>query len=96
MPKQTPDDLLPEWDRRERPPTLSRRFQFNGYSQTRRFLDELAALVEECGYYPDTSFGTNYVNVTLHARNETTLEEKDFAYAARIDKLVSLLNSSKK
>lgn len=96
MPKQTPDDLPPEWDRRERPPTLSRRFQFNGYSQTRRFLDELAALAEEFGYYPDTSFGTNYVNVTIHACNETALEEKDFSYAARIDKLANLLHSSQK
>ena len=88
MPKERPAGIPPEWQWRERPPLLSRRFQFSGYSATRDFLDALTSLSEEYGYYPDTSFGVNYVNVTIHASNSEHLEQKDFALAARIDALI--------
>lgn len=88
MPKERPTGVPPEWQWRDRPPLLSRRFQFSGYSATRDFLDALTALSEESGYYPDTSFGVNYVNVTIHASNSEQLEQKDFALAARIDALI--------
>ncbi|MEW6354052.1 MAG: 4a-hydroxytetrahydrobiopterin dehydratase [Pseudomonadota bacterium] len=95
MRNQGPSEAPPEWQQRERPPTLSRRFQFNGYSQTRYFLDELATLSEECGYYPDTSFGANYVSVTINARDGAALSAKDFNFAARIDKLMNLSRGGK-
>lgn len=90
MRKERPAGAPPEWQWRERPALLSRRFQFSGYSATRDFLDGLTTLSEECGYYPDTSFGTNYVNVTIHASTGEQLEQKDFELAARIDALMPL------
>ena len=89
MRKEPPAGVPPEWQWRDRPPLLSRRFQFSGYSATRDFLDALTSLSEESGYYPDTSFGVNYVNVTIHA-SSSELEQKDFALAARIDALMPL------
>lgn len=96
MSEQNPVDIPPQWDWREHPPTLSRRFQFSGYNQTRYFLEELATLAEECGYYPDTNFGVNYVNVTIHGRDGVSLQKKDFIFAARINELTSLLRTPKK
>ncbi len=90
MRKERPSGVPPEWQWRERPPLLSRRFQFSGYSATRDFLDGLTSLSEESGYYPDTSFGTNYVNVTIHPSSSEQLEQKDFDLAVRIDALMPL------
>ena len=95
MRKEPPAGVPPEWQWRERPPLLSRRFQFSGYSATRDFLDALTNLSEENGYYPDTSFGVNYVNVTIHPSN-SELEQKDFALAARIDALIPLTPDAQK
>ncbi len=96
MRKERPSEAPPEWEWRERPPTLSRHFQFSSYNQTRYFLDELATLAEECGYYPDTSFGVNYVSVTIAARDGAALSTKDFNFAVRIDELTSLSRGAKK
>jgi 4a-hydroxytetrahydrobiopterin dehydratase len=80
-----PEDVnAPEgWERRERPPRLFRRFQFGGYRDTRAFLDRLAALSEETGHYPDLSFGTTYVNVTVHARDGKAIGPQDVDFARR-------------
>ncbi|GIX29007.1 4a-hydroxytetrahydrobiopterin dehydratase [Pelomicrobium sp. G1] len=84
-----PEDMnLPEgWTRNDRPPYLFRRFQFSGYRETRAFLDRLAALSEEMGYYPDISFGTTYANVTVHARNGAAIGTQDLAFARRASEL---------
>lgn len=96
MRKERPIEVPPEWQWREHPPLLSRRFQFSGYSQTRDFLDALTNLSEERGYYPDTSFGVNYVNVTIHAKTGEQLEPKDFEFAACIDKVLPPSSSAQK
>ena len=44
---------------------VTRRFEFPNYAATSAFLDELNALSEETGLYPDLGFGTTYVNVTV-------------------------------
>ncbi len=76
-------DNLSGWERREQPPFLYRRFQFGGYAQTRAFLDGLAQISKELDYYPDSSFGTTYVNVTIHPRDGERLTDQDASFAAR-------------
>jgi pterin-4a-carbinolamine dehydratase len=79
---------VPEgWARHERPPNLFRRFTFGSYGETRGFLDRLAALSEETGYYPDIGFGTGYANVTIHARDGTALGAADLDFARRVSAL---------
>jgi pterin-4a-carbinolamine dehydratase len=57
---------LPEgWRVVERPPALFRRFVFASYSDTRQFLERLAALSSDTGLYPDLGFGPTHVNVTV-------------------------------
>jgi 4a-hydroxytetrahydrobiopterin dehydratase len=54
------------WDYRAKPSSLSRRFEFSSYAQTRDFLDRLDQLSQQTGLYPhSTNFGTGYVNLTI-------------------------------
>lgn len=79
---------LPEsWEERGKPPTLFRRFEFERYSNTRAFLDALAALTEEVGAHPQNiNFGTTYVNITLEASG-TEVGAAEVTLAARINAL---------
>jgi len=64
-----PDDNnpIPNWQRQDLPPMLSRRFEFETYAETRRFLDGVAKVSEEAKHYPNLSFGKTYVSVTIDA-----------------------------
>ena len=73
------------WERRDRPPALHRRLIFSSYAETRRFLDWLAALSKREGYYPSSSFGTTYINLTLDARDEKALGDADIDLAVQIE-----------
>ena len=84
---ETPGKPTAGWERRERPPLLFRRFQFANYGATRAFLDALAELSKQDGYYPDLGFGANYANVTIHARDGVGLQHNDLEFAARIDEI---------
>lgn len=82
-------DIPAGWEARGKPPTLFRRFAFGAYSETRAFLDALAALSEETGIHPQNiNFGTTYANVTLEAADGEALTEADVGFARRIDALV--------
>jgi len=78
--------LSPAWQVQQKPPLLSRRFEFSSYAETRRFLDALAVLSEHRGYYPDLNFGKNHVNVSIAARDES-LGDSEFGFASRADEL---------
>ena len=80
---------MPEgWETRGKPPTLFRRFTFDSYAETRKFLDALAELSEETGTHPQNiNFGTTYVNITLEAADGKDLTETEHALATRIHEL---------
>lgn len=76
------------WEVRGKPPALFRRFEFERYTDTRGFLDALAALADDAGMHPQNiSFGTTYVNVTLEAVNGVNLTDAEHTLAARINGL---------
>lgn len=76
------------WESRGTPPTLFRRFAFERYSDTRAFLDAIAALSEETGLHPQNiNFASTYVNVTLDANENGELGEAELSLAARINAL---------
>lgn len=81
-------DLWEGWERREKPPTLFRRFTFARYAQTREFLDGLAAAGKACGLHPQNiNFGTTYVNVTLEAGDSSRLSPAEETFARQITAL---------
>jgi pterin-4a-carbinolamine dehydratase len=76
------------WEARGKPPSLFRRFEFTRYSETRDFLDALAAVTEETGVHPQNiNFGTTYVNITLEAADGEELGESEWSLASRINAL---------
>ena len=78
------------WEQRNRPFRLERRFEFHSYSSTRDFLDRLGSLSESSKIFPDISFGKNYVNLTLKPESEekdAQLTESDNRFATDIDNL---------
>ena len=82
---------MAQWQERKRPVCLERRFEFDGYSSTRDFLDKLGQHSEATQRFPDISFGSTYVNITLRPEadgDEAQLSEADHAFAAQIDALL--------
>ena len=82
---------MDQWHERKRPVCLERRFEFDGYSSTRDFLDKLGEYSEATQRFPDISFGSTYVNITLRPEadgDEAQLSEADHAFAAQIDALL--------
>ena len=83
--------MMYQWQERKRPVCLERRFEFDGYSSTRDFLDKLGEHSEATQRFPDISFGSTYVNITLRPEadgDNEQLSEADYAFAAQIDALL--------
>ena len=79
---------VPDWQRQDLPPILTRRFEFQSYAETRSFLDGIARLSEEAGLYPNLSFGKTYVSVTIDADGKKIGPDL-IALAQKIDRLVA-------
>lgn len=76
------------WRERTRPPCLERRYEFPSYQALRDFLDLAATLSEREGYYPDMGFGRDYVNVTIHADEESgSVTDAQRRFAELLDEL---------
>ena len=60
-----------QWQERNRPLRLERRYEFPDYYTLRNFLDRAAEISEREGLFPDMGFGRDYVNVTIHSDEET-------------------------
>ncbi len=77
-----------QWQERNRPIRLERRYEFQDYNTLRDFLERAADLSEREGLFPDMGFGRNYVNITIHAdEGEETLGDEKHSFAQRLDKL---------
>lgn len=77
-----------QWEERKRPLRLERRYEFNSYTELRDFLDAAADLSEAEDFYPDMGFGTNYVNVTIHADDDAeAMSDAQHKFAESMDAL---------
>lgn len=81
------DNSIPGWLKQDLPPLLSKRFEFESYSETRRFLDGVTRLSEKKQLYPNLSFGKTYVSVTIDAEGKK-LSPQCITLAQEIDGLV--------
>ena len=60
--------------------TLSWRFEFVGYDETRRFLNQLADLSKRENFYPNMNFGKTYVNISIDAEGHLALGPREDAF----------------
>jgi len=78
-----------QWQERNRPVRLERRYVFPDYQTLRDFLDRAAAISEREGLYPDMGFGRDYVNVTIHTEEgQDELSEAQRRLASEFDALL--------
>ena len=77
-----------QWQQRNRPIRLERRYEFQDYNTLRDFLERAADLSEREGLYPDMGFGRDYVNITIHVDDgEQALGDEKHSFAQQLDKL---------
>ena len=67
------------WDEKKSPLRLERRFEFDNYKQSSEFMKEIDLLCKENKIYPNISFGTKFVSITiLPDLEEISVKEKEF------------------
>ena len=69
---------------------LEKKFTFNNFLESQKFVNEVGKISENEGHHPEISFGWGYakINITTHAIEG--LSENDFILAAKIDKEISV------
>ena len=73
------------WDERKSPLRLERRFEFDNYQQSSKFMKEIDSLCKENKIYPNISFGTRFVSITIFSDLEE-ISEKEREFTVKINK----------
>ena len=77
-----------QWQERNKPARLERRYLFQDYSTLRDFLEDAVGLSEREDLYPDMGFGKDYVNITIYADEDSeNLSDTQHRFAEELDKL---------
>lgn len=80
--------MASQWQERNRPNRLEKRYEFASYEALRDFLDAAADLSEREGYYPNMGFGRNYVSITIHAdEGDRAIRAAQREFAGALDSL---------
>tara|TARA_B100000927_G_scaffold94281_1_gene76123 strand:- start:185 stop:433 length:249 start_codon:yes stop_codon:yes gene_type:complete len=67
------------WEERESPLRIERRFEFDNYQQSSRFMKEIDSLCKENKIYPNISFGSKFVSITIFSDlEEISIKEREF------------------
>ena len=68
------------WNERESPLRIEKRFEFEEYSKTSKFMEKIEKLCKKKDIYPNISFGKNFVSLTIFLDNKKISDnEKDFS-----------------
>ena len=82
------------WEERKSPLRLERRFEFDSYKESSKFMQEIDSLCKENLIYPNISFGSKFVSITIFADlEEISIEEKNFS--VKINEKFANLTSNK-
>lgn len=80
--------MASQWQERNRPKRLEKRYEFGSYAALRDFLDAAADLSERENYYPDMGFGRDYVNITIRAdEGDPAIRPAQREFAGALDSL---------
>lgn len=82
------ENLDKAWKVTQRPPNISRSFHFETYDSLRQFLDDLADISEQEGYYPNLNFTRTQVNVSIQSEADE-LSRREFDFAEQTEALLS-------
>ena len=73
------------WEERTSPLRLERRFEFDNYQQTSQFMKGIDSLCKENKIYPNISFGSKFVSVTIISDLEK-ISRKEREFTVKINK----------
>ena len=68
---------------------LSKKFNFDNFLESQKFVNEVGKISEEEGHHPDILFGWGYAEIKITTHAIEGLSENDFILAAKIDKITS-------
>ena len=68
---------------------LNKRFNFNNFLESQKFIDKVGEISENEGHHPDISFGWGYAEIKITTHAIEGLSENDFILAAKIDQLTN-------
>ena len=81
------------WEERKSPSRLERRFEFDNYPQSSQFMRDIDSLCKENKIYPNISFGSKFVSITIFSNlEEISIKEKEFT--VKINEKFLNLNSN--
>ncbi len=66
---------------------LYKKFNFNNFTESQKFVNEVGTISENEGHHPDISFGWGYAEIKITTHAIKGLSENDFILAAKIDKI---------
>ena len=66
---------------------LNKRFNFNNFIESQKFINKVGEISEDEGHHPDISFGWGYAEIKITTHAIEGLSENDFILAAKIDQL---------
>ena len=68
------------WKERESPLRIEKRFEFDQYSKISKFMGKIEKLCKERNIYPNISFGSNFVSLSIFSDNKEISDmEKNFS-----------------
>ena len=76
---------VPKWKPRGR--AITRTYVFKDFVVAMKFVNAVARLAEKAWHHPDVDIRWNQVTLTLSTHDAGGLTEKDFALAAKFDRL---------
>lgn len=91
MPKLTPAQIkaalpsVPQW--RRKASVISRTYEFKDFVIAMKFVSAVARVAEKAWHHPDIDIRWNRVTLALTTHDAGGLTEKDFALAAKFDRL---------
>jgi 4a-hydroxytetrahydrobiopterin dehydratase len=63
------------------------RFEFDGWRQTRAFVEQLSQLSERVGFYPNIDFGATYARVGIETPDRAWLAEAQISFVEEMERL---------
>ena len=69
---------------------LEKKFVFNNFLESQKFINDVGKISESEGHHPDISFGWGYAKINISTHAIEGLSENDFILAAKIDKIINV------
>ena len=78
---------IDNWKTNDQKELIFKKFTFNNFKKTIKFVNQISEIAEIEGHHPDISFGWGYCLVMIHTHAINGLSINDFILASKIDEV---------